>query len=149
MKTLKLLFLTLFMGATQLHAQAKVTSIIYKFHEHFMTTDIGQPIAGIYLIEGKTKPIIQINADGTGIFQLENLSKKEMVWGIKCSDEGIPIYKEGFDSASYTFWYKLKGSGEWLYTQFLILPNKKKMYLMGDRVKDYGDNTEVKKPESN
>lgn len=143
MKILKLLFLTLFMGATQIHAQAKVTSIIYKFHEHFMTTDIGQPVAGTYLIEGTTKPLIQVNADGTGIFQLENLSKKEMVWGIKCSDEGIPIYKEGYDSSSYTFWYKLKGSGEWLYTQFLIIPGKKKMYLMGDRVKDYGE-TEVK-----
>lgn len=148
MKSLKLLFLTLFIGASQLHAQAKIEAITYKYHPHFMTTDVGQPVAGTYLIEGKKQPIIQINADGTGIFQLETLSKKEMIWGIECTDEGIPIYKEGYNSSSYTFWYKLKGSGEWLYTQFLILPNKKKMYLLGDRVKYYGDPNEVKDPES-
>ena len=149
MKSLKLLFFTLFIGAAQLHAQAKIESIIYKFHPHYMTTDIGQPVAGTYLIEGKKQPIIEINADGTGIFQLANLSKKKITWGIECSDEGIPIFKEGYDSSSYTFWYKITGTGEWLYTQFLILPNKKKMYLMGDRVKDYGDLTDVNKPASN
>ena len=148
MKSLKLLFLTLFIGASQLHAQAKVESIIYKFHPHYMTTDIGQTVAGTYLIEGKKQPIIEINADGTGIIQLANLSKKKITWGIECSDEGIPIFKEGYDSSSYTFWYKITGTGEWLYTQFLIIPGKKKMYLMGDRVKYYGE-TEVKNEESN
>ncbi|WP_269236961.1 hypothetical protein [Flavobacterium flavigenum] len=146
MKSLKLFLLTLFIGASQLHAQAKVESIIYKFHPHYMTTDIGQTVAGTYLIEGKKQPIIEINADGTGIIQLANLSKKKLTWGIECSDEGIPIFKEGYDSSSYTFWYKITGTGEWLYTQFLIIPGKKKMYLMGDRVKYYGE-TQVKTEE--
>jgi hypothetical protein len=146
MKSLKLFLLTLFIGTSQLHAQAKVESIIYKFHPHYMTTDIGQTVAGTYLIEGKKQPIIQINADGTGIIQLANLSKKKITWGIECSDEGIPIFKEGYDSSSYTFWYKITGTGEWLYTQFLIIPGKKKMYLMGDRVKYYGE-TPVKTEE--
>ncbi|MBZ4043939.1 hypothetical protein [Flavobacterium hibisci] len=146
MKSLKLFLLTLFIGASQLHAQAKVESIIYKFHPHYMTTDIGQTVAGTYLIEGKKQPVIEINADGTGIIQLANLSKKKLTWGIECSDEGIPIFKEGYDSSSYTFWYKITGTGEWLYTQFLIIPGKKKMYLMGDRVKYYGE-TQVKNEE--
>ncbi|MFB9110748.1 hypothetical protein [Flavobacterium gyeonganense] len=146
MKSLKLFLLTLFIGASQLHAQAKVESIIYKFHPHYMTTDIGQTVAGTYLIEGKKQPVIEINADGTGIIQLANLSKKKITWGIECSDEGIPIFKEGYDSSSYTFWYKITGTGEWLYTQFLIIPGKKKMYLMGDRVKYYGE-TQVKNEE--
>lgn len=146
MKSLKLFLLTLFIVTSQLHAQAKVESIIYKFHPHYMTTDIGQTVAGTYLIEGKKQPVIEINADGTGIIQLANLSKKKITWGIECSDEGIPIFKEGYDSSSYTFWYKITGTGEWLYTQFLIIPGKKKMYLMGDRVKYYGE-TQVKNEE--
>ncbi|MGL2993462.1 hypothetical protein [Flavobacterium sp. TSSA_36] len=51
-------------------------------------------------------PITVLNTDGTGIIQNEDSVKEPIVWDIECSESGIPIFKEGFDSAAYSFWYK-------------------------------------------
>ena len=139
MKFLNLFLLTLFLGVTQLHAQVKVEEITYKANNHFIKTVIGYPITGIYFSEEKKEPTILFNPDGTGVFQHDDLTKKNIVWGIECSDEGIPIFKEGFNSASYTFWYKTNDNEGWVHTQFSIHFNKKKMYIMGERVKEYDD----------
>ncbi|MEP7094010.1 MAG: hypothetical protein ABI793_08120 [Flavobacterium sp.] len=139
MKFLNLCFLTLFLGVTQLHAQIRIEEITYKANNHFITTAIGYPITGIYFSEGKKEPTILLNPDGIGIFQRDDLTKKNIVWGIECSEEGVPIFKAGFNSASYTFWYKTNDNEGWVHTQFSIHFNKKKMYLMGERVKEYDD----------
>ncbi|MWB96168.1 hypothetical protein GON26_17535 [Flavobacterium sp. GA093] len=139
MKFLNLLLITLLLSVSTSHAQIKVDQITFKTHEHFITTTIGYPVDGIYLFEGKAEPTIQLNPDASGIFQYEDLSKKNITWGIECSEEGIPIFKEGFNSASYTLWYKTNDEEEWNYTQFSIHFNKKKMFIMGERVKNYED----------
>lgn len=148
MKFLKLLFFSLFLIASQSHAQVKVDKITYKIHDHYITTTIGYPVDGTFLFAGKTEPILQLNPNGTGVFQYEDLSKKNINWGIECTEEGIPIFKEGFNSASYTFWYKPSKDEDWMYTQFSIHFNKKKMFIMGERVKDYADYNDLKKPSS-
>ncbi len=139
MKFLNLFLLTLFLGVTQLHAQVKVEEITYKANNHFITTTIGYPVIGIYFSAEKKEPTIVLNPDGTGIFQHDDLTKKNIAWGIECSEEGVPIFKAGFNSASYTFWYKTNDNEGWVHTQFSIHFNKKKMYLMGERVKEYDD----------
>ncbi|MDX6183979.1 hypothetical protein SGQ44_17375 [Flavobacterium sp. Fl-77] len=148
MKTLPLLFIALCLGATQSYAQIKITPITYKNHEHFITTTIGYPVDGLFTIDGKKEPIIQLNPDGTGIYQSEDLSKKNINWGIECSEEGIPIFKEGFNSASYSFWYKPSDEENWITTQFSIHFNKRKMFIMGERVKEYVDYNDLPKPKS-
>ena len=135
----KLLLLTLFFGLSHLHAQIKVDQITHKNQDHFITTTIGYPVPGLFLFEGKSEPSILLNPNGTGIFQYEDLSKKNITWGIECTEEGVPIFKEGFNSASYTFWYRTTDSEEWNYTQLSIHFAKKRMFLMGERVKEYED----------
>lgn len=145
MKFYKALLYALFLVAAQSHAQIKIDKIRYKIHDHFITTKIGYPIEGTFLYEGKTEPIVQLNANGTGTFQYEDLSKKNINWGIECSEDGIPIFKEGYNSASYTMWYKPNNEEDWIYVQFSIHFNKKKMFIMGERIKDYSEDSESKK----
>jgi hypothetical protein len=145
MKFLKLLPIFLFFVASVSHAQIKIDQITYKTHQHYITTTIGYPIDGIFLYEGKGEPIVELKANGTGIFQYEDLSKKNIRWGIECSQEGIPIFKEGYNSASYTLWYKPNTEEDWIYVQFSIHFNKKKMFIMGERIKTYQDSSTDKK----
>jgi hypothetical protein len=141
----KLLLLTLILGISTVQAQLKVDKISYRNTDHFITTTIGYPVAGLFLFEEKSEPSILLNADGTGVFQFEDLSKKNISWGIACSEEGIPVFNEGFNSATYTFWYKTDDNSDWIFTQFSIHYNKKKMFIMGERVKSYAEDENPKK----
>ncbi|KFF08920.1 hypothetical protein [Flavobacterium hydatis] len=139
MKLKNLLLVGVFLCLTNIYSQIKTEKITAKNQERFITTTISYPISGIYLYEGKKEPIVQLNANGTGIYQYEDLTKKNITWGFECSEIGIPIFKEGFDSASYSLWYKTndKEDTEWIYAQFSIHFKKKKMYISGERVKEY------------
>ncbi|MCV9932925.1 hypothetical protein OIU80_11580 [Flavobacterium sp. LS1R47] len=139
MKIKNLLFVTLFLCLTNVYSQIKTEKITAKNQERFITTTISYPVSGIYLYEGKKEPIVQLNANGTGIYQYEDLTKKNITWGFECSEIGIPLFNEGFDSASYSLWHKTndKEDNEWVYAQFSIHFNKKKMYISGERVKEY------------
>jgi hypothetical protein len=139
MKSLQLLFFTLFFVSTHSYSQVQVDKIIYNGRDHYITTTIGYPVPGTFAPTGQKEPVTILNPDGTGVIQIDDLSKKKMNWGIECTDEGIPIFKEGFNSASYTFWYRNNDSDDWNYSQFSIHFTKKKMFLMGERVKEYVD----------
>ncbi|MCV9926155.1 hypothetical protein OIU83_00690 [Flavobacterium sp. LS1R49] len=144
MKIKNLLFITLFLCLTNIYSQIKTEKITAKKQDRFITTTISYPVTGIYLYEGKKEPIVQLNANGSGVFQYEDLTKKNITWGFECSEIGVPIFKEGFDSASYSLWYKTNDKdSEWIYAQFSIHFMKKKMYISGERVKEYVE--EVKK----
>jgi len=139
MKFLHLLVVTLFFTAFQLHSQVQVDQITHNSKERYITTTIGYPVQGTYAPLKQKEPITVLNPDGTGFIQAEDLSKQKINWGIECSQEGVPVFKEGFNSASYTFWYRPNDSNEWYYSQFSIHFTKKKMFLMGERVKAYED----------
>ena len=143
MKFTKLLFSVLLLFVTNIYGQNKVNEIRTKEGVRFITTSINYPITGTYLFEGKTEPIVQLNLDGTGIFQLHELPTTAMIWGIECNEIGDPKFIEGFDSATYTLWYKntAESSDEesWISVQFSIHFVKKKMYILGERIKDYID----------
>jgi hypothetical protein len=136
-----LILLTLFVTTTQAQKIEKITS---KDGIHYITTTVDYPITGTYLSEGGTEPIVQLNPDGTGIFQLDDLSKTTMVWGMECFEDGTPKYKKGFNYAVYSLWYKNKEANseintkeEWTYAHFSIHFEKKKMFILGERSKDY------------
>ena len=139
MKAVHLLLITLFFAATKSYSQAEVNVITHNSKERYITTTIGYPVQGTYAPIGLKQPITVLNPDGTGTIQAEDLSKQKINWGIECTDEGIPIFREGFNSASYTFWYRTNDSDAWNYSQFSIHFTKKKMFLMGERVKEYVD----------
>ncbi|MFV5697892.1 hypothetical protein ACM55H_05945 [Flavobacterium sp. ZT3R17] len=119
---------------TSIQAQ-NVEKITSKDGIHYITKNIDYPITGTYLSEGGTEPIVQLNPDGTGIFQLDDLSKITMVWGMECFEDGTPKYQKGFNYAVYSLWYKNKE--EWINAHFSIHFEKKKMFILGERSKDY------------
>jgi hypothetical protein len=144
MKNLKLSFIALILLTTNSYAQNKIDEITAKDGIHYITTTVDYPITGTYLFEGAAEPIVQLNPDGTGIFQLDDLSKTDMVWGMECLKDGTPKYQKGFNYAVYTLWYKNKYADtedetneDWTNAHFSIHFEKKKMFILGDRSKDY------------
>lgn len=145
MKNFTLLFSALVLSASHSLAQIKITKIKSKNTNHYIATVIGYPITGIYTYVNQITPTTILNEDGTGIIQNEDLTKENIIWGIECSESGIPIFKEGFNSAAYSFWYKKTSSAnsksadedEWTLQQFSIHYDKKKMFISGERVKEY------------
>ena len=83
-----------------------------------------------------------------GIYQLHEQPKREMVWGIECDENGAPIYSKGYDSAAYSLWYQYTSSTEndafesWKKVPFSIHFNTLKMYIQGERMKDYSETAE-------
>jgi hypothetical protein len=143
MKKFSVFLSVLFLSATHSFAQIKVTKIKDKGKDHYIATVIGYPITGLYTYVNQIEPITILNPDGTGVMQNDDLTKEDIIWGIECSESGIPIFKEGFNSASYSFWYKKRILGksevkeEWTLQQFSIHYDKKKMFISGERVKEY------------
>jgi hypothetical protein len=144
MKDLKISFLSLMLFATSSYAQKNIDKITAKNGIHYITTTVDYPITGTYLFEGAAEPIVQLNPDGTGIFQLDDLSKTTMVWGMECFEDGTPKYQKGFNYAVYTLWYKNKDANTeseqnetWTNAHFSIHFEKKKMFILGDRSKVY------------
>jgi hypothetical protein len=125
-------------------AQLKVTKISIKGKTHYIASAIDYPVAGLYNYENQLEPTTLLKDDGTGIMQNEDLVKENIIWGIECSQSGVPIFKEGFNSASYLFWYKKNSSinpiseeTDWTLTSFTIHYEKHKMFISGERVKAY------------
>jgi hypothetical protein len=123
--------------ATNSYAQIKVTKITANSKDIYIENVIGYPITGTYMYVNQLEPITLLNEDGTGTIQNEDLSKVNITWGIECSESGIPIFKEGFNSASYSFWYKNNEETDWVQTSFTIHYDKKKIFISGERVKEY------------
>jgi hypothetical protein len=67
-----------------------------------------------------------------------------MDWGMECFENGTPKYQKGFNYAVYSLWYKSKAENdaEWIYAHFSIHFEKKKMFISGERSKDYTDQSE-------
>lgn len=145
MKKITFLLAALALSATDSFAQIKITKIKDKGKDHYLANVIGYPVSGIYTYVNQITPTTILNEDGTGVIQNEDLTKENIIWGIECSEAGIPIFKEGFNSASYSFWYKKSSSvnskktdeDEWKLEQFSIHHDKKKMFISGERVKEY------------
>ncbi|MBA4320100.1 MAG: hypothetical protein C0412_17005, partial [Flavobacterium sp.] len=105
-------------------------------------------ITGDYLFEGKKDPIVQLNADGTGLFQLHEMSRTPMVWGIECEMDGTPKKVKAAWGFMYNLWYQIKAkhkgasweSGEidaWDVVSFSVHTDENTIYILGERIKTY------------
>ncbi|WP_281226086.1 hypothetical protein [Flavobacterium aquiphilum] len=145
MKKFSLLLAALMLSAANSFAQIKITKIKAKDKNHYLANVIGYPITGVYNYINQIEPTTVLNPDGTGIMQNEDLVKENIIWGIECSQSGVPIFKEGFNSASYSFWYKKSDTAksksddenDWTLQSFSIHYDKKKIFISGERVKEY------------
>jgi hypothetical protein len=109
---------------------------------HYIRTNINYPVAGTYLFNNG-EPIVELNENGTGFYQLHDQPKRPIHWGIECEKTGETIFKKGFNTASYSLWYQFLTTYEadmnldWNLVPFTIHFNTLKMYIQGERVKDY------------
>jgi hypothetical protein len=87
MNVKKVLPLLLLLISLNCVAQNSVTAISTKAGTRYITNAVDFPIAGTYLFEG-AEPIVELNGNGTGIYQLHELPKRAMIWGIECDESG-------------------------------------------------------------
>jgi hypothetical protein len=143
MKKILLLAVALLFSAINLCAQIKITKIKHKDKEHCIANVIGYPITGVYTYGEQLEPSTVLNEDGSGSMQNEDLVKEDIIWGIECTESGVPIFKEGFNSNSYSFWYKKSDvtksnsseNTDWIVQSFSIHFDKLKMFISGERAK--------------
>ena len=119
-----------------------------KNETYYLTKEIGYPITGDYLFESKKDPIVQLNADGTGLFQLHEMSRTPMVWGIECEMDGSPKKVKADWGFMYNLWYQIKAKhkgaswesgeiGAWDVVSFSVHEDEHKIYILGERIKTY------------
>jgi len=143
MKKISVLATALLFSAANLHAQIKITKIKHKDKVHCIANVIGYPITGVYTYGAQLEPSTVLNEDGSGFVQNEDLVKEAMIWGIECTESGVPVFKEGFNSNSYVLWYtksdvtksKSLDDIEWISQSFSIHFDKLKMFISGERAK--------------
>jgi hypothetical protein len=139
MKKHYLLLFGFILSVCNSYSQQDTTKIKVNNQEYYLTTTIGYPVNGIYLYDGKSEPIVQLNPNGTGIFQSKDLSKTNIIWGIETTEKGNLKYNEGFNSAAYTLWYKNNSDTDenWTAVQLSVHYDKKKIFISGERSKEY------------
>lgn len=141
MKKYHFVIFLLFAFMTTAYSQNSSTLIKVNNKDVYLSTTVGHDITGTYLYDGIAEPIVQLNANGTGIFQYQDLSKSDIIWGIESNQKGYPIFEKGFDSSKYSLWYKKTSDQEenWTMVQLSIHFNKKKIFIAGERSKNYTD----------
>ena len=144
MKSIKILIvILLFVGKSF----SQSTKIETNRGIHYITNTIDYPITGTYTFKG-TEPVVELNKGGVGFYQLHEQPKRAIIWGMECDEAGKPLFIKGFDSAAYTLWYqyttKLDSDDEtnWTAVEFTIHFNTLKMFIKGERSKDYNEPTE-------
>lgn len=148
MKAKKILLAILFFCVINCFAQNAPSKIETKNGIHYITTSIDYPITGTYLFQGNLEPVVELNANGSGFYQLHEQPKRAIIWGIECDKSGESKFIKGFDSAAYTLWYQYTTSSDndtdndWKSVEFSIHFNTLKMYIQGERIKDYTETVE-------
>lgn len=145
MKSRNLLLVTLLLFVSNSFTQTKIED---KDGIHYITNTIDYPITGTYTFQG-AEPVVELNAGGSGFYQLHEQPKRAMIWGMECDEAGLPKFNKGFDSAAYTLWNqyttKLESDDDdmnWIAVEFTIHFNTLKMFIQGERSKDYTEPVE-------
>lgn len=114
---------------------------------HYITYNleyINLPVLGTYLFQGK-EPLVELSKYGVGFYQLHEQLKRPVNWGIECDERGALLYKKGFDNTKYLLWYQYTTKTEedteedmaWKMVELTIHFNTKKMFIQGERSKEY------------
>ena len=136
MKRHNLLFIALCLFTTGVCAQSDVTKVTVKDEVYYITTKIDYPITGLYKYESKGEPIVELNKDDTGIFQLHQSPQRDMIWGIESDSKGVSKELKVVWGSVYRLWYKTKDK-EWDIIQLSVHTDEKKISILGERVKTY------------
>ncbi|WNM18830.1 hypothetical protein [Flavobacterium capsici] len=123
-------------------AQNSITEIETDKGIRYITTDIDYQVTGTYSFKG-AEPIVVLNSDGTGIYQLHDQPQRTMIWGMECNKNGELKFVKGFDNVKYFLFYKYNSSldaeteEKWNKVDFTIHLNSLKMFINGERAKNF------------
>jgi len=128
------------------------TKIEAKNGMHYITNNmefINIPLLGTYLFKGK-EPLVELNQYGEGFYQLHDQLKRPMIWGLECDESGALLYKKGFENSKYILWYQYTTNSEndseedknWKMVEFTMHFKTLKMFIQGERSKDYIETVE-------
>lgn len=129
--------------AISANAQNKVERIELKGEVFTVTTEFPKEILGRYLYEGKREPIVQLNSDGTGLFQPHDVAPVKIKFWIDCDENGtIRVQKGAEGRYQYTLLVQyLDGSngnyapGKFDLMGVLIVKNEGQAIIYGERYK--------------
>lgn len=147
MKVKNLLLPALLFFTLNSFSQKIWTKVEAKDGIHYITNNmeyIDFPLLGVYYFNGK-EPLVELSQYGAGFYQLHDQLKRPVTWGIECDEKGALLHKKGFDNSKYTLWYQYTTKTEqdtdddlsWKSVEFTIHPNTLKMFIQGERSKDY------------
>ena len=95
MKPFSLLALILFVTASHTSAAADVETIELMGDSYTVSKTLPEEILGLYKYEGKGDPIVQINADSTGLFQPHGMPAIPIKIWIHMDESGVPHRQVG------------------------------------------------------
>ncbi len=116
---------------------------------YYLTHTIpGYDITGVYNYEEKGEPKVELNKDGTGLFQLHGMSATKMEWGIECDENGVVKVENPASGGVYNLWYQIKEThkgptweqgtvGKWDVVEFFIWAAERKMHILRERIKRF------------
>lgn len=91
----ELLLVLLLLAAPLAGAAGDVEVINLKGDDYTVSKSLPDEIVGLYEYEGKGEPIVQINADGTGLFQPHGVPPIKIEIWIAVDQDGTPMRQLG------------------------------------------------------
>ena len=102
MKKLIILF-AIFLGFGIANAQTKLEKIELRGKTYTVSKEFPSEILGKYLYDKVGEPIVELNANGEGLFQYHGRPATKMQFWIDCDEKGVPRTKPyGADRYEYT-----------------------------------------------
>lgn len=145
---LGLLLLSVFTSLAQ-----KAEAINIKGETYYGVRSIpGYTITGLYKYEGKGEPIVQLNPDGTGLFQRHGVPADKIKWWIMADANGTVKTNKGEAGQQHTLITQLTediyqtisggrqvkawSAGDFDMKMVTVRYDKGKIYILGEREKD-------------
>ena len=88
-------FICVFLAAAFVSAQEKVETINLQGKDYTVSKILPKEIEGTYRYEDKKEPIVQINGDGTGLFQPHGMPAIPIKIWIDVDEKGVPRKEVG------------------------------------------------------
>ncbi len=101
MKTNKLLLLMLFIGLTTVASAQKIETFTIDDKTYYGTKAIPSEVTGKYWYEKTKEPIVEINADGTGYFQVHDVKAYPVEYWIETDAKGNIQKRKSETNANY------------------------------------------------
>ena len=138
-------FLMCFLALASLtvHANGKVETINLQGDDYTVSTQLPDEVLGRYEYEGNGEPIVEINADGTGLFQPHGMPAIPIRVWVDVDGDGVPRREVGTEQRyRYTLLIQYGEGGDGNYPAgkydllgVTMLKDEGKAIILGERIR--------------